>query len=193
MAGWIGGVSAYGSNYSAYGTERFYTGDRNGNGVHYGELGVQGSGGRPREDFSVGAQDAGKDGSLKRVFGKERNGKVSEEDCQTCAKRKYQDGSNENVSFKSAAHISPEAAASAVRAHEGEHVSNAYTSAAQKGGKVISASVSIHTSVCPECGRTYVSGGTTSTQIRYPADPYRESQRALAEENAKGNHIDYAA
>ena len=26
MAGWIGGVSAYGSNYSAYGTERFYTG-----------------------------------------------------------------------------------------------------------------------------------------------------------------------
>ena len=28
--------------------------------------------------------------------------------CQTCKNRKYQDGSDENVSFKAAAHISPE-------------------------------------------------------------------------------------
>ena len=48
-------------------------------------------------------------------------------ECQTCKNRKYVDGSNEaNVSFKNAAHISPEAASSAVRAHEGQHVSNAY-------------------------------------------------------------------
>ena len=41
-------------------------------------------------------------------------------ECQTCKNRKYVDGSNEaNVSFKNAAHISPEAASSAVRAHEG--------------------------------------------------------------------------
>lgn len=45
-------------------------------------------------------------------------------ECQTCKNRKYVDGSNEaNVSFKNAAHISPEAASSAVRAHEGQHVS----------------------------------------------------------------------
>lgn len=32
-------------------------------------------------------------------------------ECETCANRKYQDGSDEgNVSFKAAAHISPEAA-----------------------------------------------------------------------------------
>lgn len=56
----------------------------------------------------------------------------SSEECQTCKNRKYQDGSDEMVSFKSAAHISPQAAAGRVRAHEGEHVSNAYDKAAQK-------------------------------------------------------------
>ena len=81
----------------------------------------------------------------------------SSEECQTCKNRKYQDGSDEMVSFKSAAHISPQAAAGRVRAHEGEHVSNAYDKAAQKNGTVVYASVSIHTSVCPECGKTYVS------------------------------------
>lgn len=91
----------------------------------------------------------------------------SSEECQTCKNRKYQDGSDEMVSFKSAAHISPQAAAGRVRAHEGEHVSNAYDKAAQKNGTVVYASVSIHTSVCPECGKTYVSGGTTNTAIRY--------------------------
>lgn len=121
-------------------------------------------------------------------------GKVSgPEECQTCKNRKYQDGSDENVSFKSAAHVSPEAAGSAVRAHEGEHVSNAYTSAAQKGGKVLQASVSIHTSICPECGKSYVSGGTTNTKIKYPANPYENSRRVMLEEASKGQNIDFAA
>lgn len=103
------------------------------------------------------------------------------EECQTCKNRKYKDGSNENVSFKAAAHISPEAAASRVRAHEGEHVANAYSKAAEKGGKVLSASVRIETSVCPECGKSYVSGGTTSTKIRYPADSEKAKEKnALA-------------
>ena len=70
-----------------------------------------------------------------------------------------------NVSFKSAAHVSPEAAGAAVRAHEGQHVQNAYSKARQGDGQVVTASVSIHTAVCPECGRTYVSGGTTTTAI----------------------------
>ena len=53
--------------------------------------------------------------------------------CQTCENRKYQDGSNEqDVSFKSASKIAPEAAASAVRNHEQQHVSNAYQKA-EKG------------------------------------------------------------
>lgn len=106
----------------------------------------------------------------------------SPEECQTCKERKYQDGSNEgNVSFKSPAHISPNAAGAAVRAHEGEHVANAYAKAEKNNGEVISASVSIHTAVCPECGRTYVAGGTTSTTIKYSnetTNPYAQDQKA---------------
>ncbi len=110
--------------------------------------------------------------------------KSSPEDCETCKNRKYQDGSDEaDVSFKAAAHISPEASASTVRAHESEHVANAYEKAAQKGGKVISAGVSIHTAVCPECGRVYVSGGETRTRIAYPADPEKEKELEEAREN----------
>ena len=121
--------------------------------------------------------------------------KSSPEECQTCKERKYQDGSNENVSFKSASHISPEAAASAVRSHEGEHVSNAYSKAAQKNGTVVSASVTIHTAICPECGRTYVSGGTTNTMIRYPneSNPYQQERKAQDAIRFTGNNIDYVA
>lgn len=96
--------------------------------------------------------------------------KSSPEECETCKNRKYQDGSNEMVSFKSAAHISPESSASQVRGHEQEHVNNAYGKAAQNNGKVVSAVVSLHTGVCPECGRTYVAGGTTTTKIKYYGD-----------------------
>lgn len=119
----------------------------------------------------------------------------SPEECQTCKERKYQDGSDENVSFKAAAHISPEAAGAAVRAHESEHVSNAYTKAAEEGGEVINASVTIHTAICPECGRTYVSGGTTSTTIRYSKEenPYAKARKAQEAIRLRGKNIDYAA
>ena len=62
--------------------------------------------------------------------------KSSPAECETCKERKYQDGSDEMVSYKSASHISPSASASAVRAHEQEHVSNAFKKAATDGGKV---------------------------------------------------------
>ena len=119
----------------------------------------------------------------------------SPEECETCKNRKYQDGSNENVSFKAAAHVSPEAAGAAVRAHEGEHVSNAYTKAAKNNGKVLNASVSIHTSVCPECGRSYVSGGTTNTMIRYTneTNPYQKELKSADAVKLRGANIDVAA
>lgn len=102
-------------------------------------------------------------------------------ECQTCKNRKYQDGSDEMVSFKSASHISPEASASRVRAHEQEHVSNAYKKAGAKNGKVISASVTLKTAICPECGRSYVAGGTTNTQIKYynEQNPYQQDKKAV--------------
>lgn len=140
-----------------------------------------------------GAEKAGKitDGDSVKKAGR----RSSPEECQTCKERKYQDGSDENVSFKSAAHISPESAGAKVRAHEQEHVSNAYSKAAEKNGKVVRASVSIHTAVCPECGRTYVSGGTTNTMIKYPNEknPYQQNRKLQDSIGLKGRNIDYVA
>ena len=112
--------------------------------------------------------------------------------CQTCANRKYQDGSDENVSFKSATNIAPEAAAAAVRGHEQEHVANAYDKAKQNNGKVISATVQIHTSICPECGKTYVSGGTTRTQIKYSNEenPYQKNLKDMQGGFLRGINLD---
>ena len=123
-----------------------------------------------------------------------QKGQSGSGECQICKNRKYQDGSDEMVSFKSAAHISPNAAASMVRAHEQEHVTNAFSDAATKNGKVVSASVSLHTSVCPECGRTYVSGGTTSTQIKYfnEDNPYQQSMKSADRSKYEGMHFDAA-
>lgn len=120
--------------------------------------------------------------------------KSSPAECETCKSRKYQDGSNENVSFKAPTHISPNAAAGAVRAHEGEHVANAYSKAAKDNGKVIRASVSIHTAVCPECGTTYVSGGTTNTMIKYQNEenPYTKNQKSADGAAFIGNIINAA-
>ncbi len=120
--------------------------------------------------------------------------KAPVEECQTCKNRKYVDGSNEMVSFKSPTHISPQQAGTSVRAHEQEHVTNAYSKAATNNGKVIRASVSIHTSICPECGRSYVSGGTTNTQIKYynEENPYQQDLKATDQLKYKGMHADYA-
>lgn len=141
------------------------------------------------EDASTVIRNPGE--STEKQAGKQS----SPAECKTCKERKYQDGSDEEVSFKSAAHISPDAAASRVRNHEQEHVSNAYKNAAQNNGKVVSCNVSIHTSVCPECGRTYVSGGTTATQIKYynEENPYqKELKSSDAANKYLGNNIDIA-
>ncbi len=114
--------------------------------------------------------------------------------CETCKERKYQDGSDEMVSFKSAAHISPEASRGKVMAHEMEHVANAYEKAAQKGGEVISCGVSLQTAVCPECGRSYVSGGLTRTAIKYPNEnnPYTKGLKSIHGMALRGANLDLA-
>ena len=116
------------------------------------------------------------------------------EECQTCKNRKYKDGSDEMVSFKTPSHISPQAAPAAVRAHEQEHVANAYSKASLGNGKVISATVSIHMDICPECGRSYVSGGTTNTQIKYynEENPYQQDLKTADRIRYSGMHANYA-
>ena len=98
------------------------------------------------------------------------------------------------VSFKSAAHISPEASASRVRAHEQEHVSNAYKKAAQGNGKVLAANVTLKTAICPECGRSYTAGGTTTTKISYSdeSNPYQQNQKSADAAAFIGKNLDLA-
>ena len=92
---------------------------------------------------------------------------MEEGECQTCKERKYQDGSNDpGVSFKTPTNVAPELAASAVRGHEQEHVVREQAQARREGREVVSQSVTYHTAICPECGRVYVSGGTTRTSTR---------------------------
>ena len=99
---------------------------------------------------------------------------MEEGECQTCKERKYQDGSDDpGVSFKTPTNIAPEQAASAVRGHENEHVVREQAKARQDDRKVVSQSVTYHTDICPECGKAYVSGGTTRTVTKA-----NESQQA---------------
>lgn len=126
---------------------------------------------------------------------KQAGRKSSPAECETCKNRKYQDGSDEMVSFKAASHISPDAAASRVRSHEQEHVANAYKDAAQNNGEVVSCNVSLKTEICPECGRTFVAGGTTSTQIRYynEENPYQQEMKSSDAANKYlGMNVDLA-
>lgn len=92
---------------------------------------------------------------------------MEEGKCQTCEERKYQDGSNDpGVSFKTPTNIAPEQAGAAVRGHEQEHVVREQAKAQREGREVVSQSVTYHTAICPECGKVYVSGGTTRTSTR---------------------------
>lgn len=143
----------------------------------------------PEEEGRVIIRNPGE--STKKQAGK----KSSPAECETCKNRKYQDGSDEDVSFKSPSHIDPNAAASRVRSHEQEHVSNAYKKAAENNGKVMSCNVSIRTDICPECGRTYVSGGTTATQIKYynEENPYQKEMKSSDAANKyRGMNLDIA-
>ena len=121
--------------------------------------------------------------------------KVKKEECQTCKERKYVDGSNDsNVSFKTPGHISPGNSASKVMAHENEHVSNAIREGNKENKELVSSTVSLRTAVCPECGTTYVSGGTTRTTMKtYSDNPYDQAKKSIEGSLLAGQNIDYVA
>lgn len=108
-----------------------------------------------------GRADGTASGTTQEVNQKKRLGII---ECETCANRTYQDGSDDmGVSFKAPTKLDPNEAATKVAAHEMEHYTREASDAKTKGKEVISNSVQIFTSVCSECGRTYVSGGETTT------------------------------
>ena len=103
---------------------------------------------------------------------------LEEGECQTCESRKYQDGSDDmGVSFQTPTNIKPEQAASAVRGHEMEHVYREQAKADREGRKVVSQSVTMHSEICPECGKSFVSGGTTRTVTKADTDNNAQQQK----------------
>ena len=127
--------------------------------------------------------------------GKSTEGVEEDQECETCENRTYVDGSNEgDVSFKTPGHIAPEAAASKVMAHEYEHVRNAYQEDSKENKELVSVSVSLKTAICPECGKTYVSGGETRTTMRSGPEenPYVKQMQAYSN-FAKGNALGFEA
>ena len=78
--------------------------------------------------------------------------------------RKYQDGSSDpGVSMKMPTALNKGEALSRVSSHEREHVVREQTKAKQEGREVVMQTVQIHSAICPECGRPYISGGKTRT------------------------------
>jgi hypothetical protein len=75
-------------------------------------------------------------------------------------------------------------AASAVVAHEKEHVAHNAAKAEREEMKAHSV-VTIHTAMCPECGKPYVSGGTTTTTY----SP-KKSVPGVSEASSKGSIVD---
>ena len=112
--------------------------------------------------------------------------KSSPAECETCARRTYQDGSDEqDVSFKTPSHISPSIAATVVLGHEHEHVSNAYEKERNGEGEVKRVSVTLHNDICPECGRVYVSGGVTHTEMTHGGE-----ENSHAPDDLRGSIVD---
>ena len=119
---------------------------------------------------------------------------LEEGECQTCESRKYQDGSDDmGVSFQTPTNIKPEQAASAVRGHEMEHVYREQAKADREGRKVVSQNVTMHTEICPECGKAYVSGGTTRTVTKADTDNAAQQDAARQNEEDQKTRVPFSA
>lgn len=135
----------------------------------------------------AGIPSASSDSDNSRTQKAEKKG-----ECQTCKNRQYVDGSNEgNVSFKAPGHIAPEASAATVMAHEKEHVANARRTGNKPGNELVSVSVSLKHAICPECGRSYVAGGTTRTLIKYGDSKYDNNRKNADKGSVLGMNVDY--
>lgn len=105
--------------------------------------------------------------NLSKARDTDKVNEASNKECQTCKNRKYQDGSDDpGVSFKFASKVNPNSADSAVRGHEHEHVVREQAAAERENKEVISQTVTIKSDICPECGKIYTAGGTTTTVTR---------------------------
>ena len=101
---------------------------------------------------------------LRRV----RSGEI---ECPTCAERQFVDQSNDQgVSFSTPKGMNAAMSMLTVISHENEHVANAKADAREQNDEnVVNSSIAIEKSVCPMCGKTYVSGGSATTKTHAPS------------------------
>jgi hypothetical protein len=126
---------------------------------------------KAREMSASSPEGQGKGPSAATVSDARKALKSGAVECQTCKNRAYRDDSDDSsVSFQVATRIAPGAAEGLVRAHEQEHVSHEQIRAKESGGEVVSQNVAIHYRICPECGKSYCAGGTTTTTTRSDSD-----------------------
>jgi hypothetical protein len=118
----------------------------------------------------------------------------NEPHCVTCSERTYVDQSDDaGVSMQTPTQLSPAQAASAVMSHEMEHVTRNAAKADREGRRVVGSTVTIHTDNCPECGRSYVSGGTTrTTTVNDNRGENRNENRPKLAEELRGSLMDEA-
>jgi hypothetical protein len=130
---------------------------------------------------------------------RERRGKKkrpADGECQTCKERRYKDVSDDStVSFQTPTKLDRTEAAYAVRAHEQQHVSHEHAKAEREGREIVSQNVVIHYAVCPECGKVYVAGGTTTTATRdaTPREKLGAQYGAGVDRLPKGSNVDAGA
>jgi len=116
--------------------------------------------------------------SVQGISESQKKQQIGPKECKTCHNRKYKDQSSDSsVSFQTPTSVAPELAASAVAAHENQHVIHNAEKAEREGMRAVS-TVQLHVAACPECGRIYVSGGTTTaTFVQKQEQPSSDSQK----------------
>lgn len=134
---------------------------------------------------SGNTKEAGSEEEERKVGETPSAQEVAEEgECQTCKRRKYQDGSDDpGVSFKTATRVDPRMVQSAVRGHENEHVVRERAKALQEDRRVVSQYVTYHNAICPECGKVYLAGGTTRTVTVNQPEPFTPAEEEKDEKN----------
>ncbi len=109
-------------------------------------------------------------------------------ECETCANRRYQDDSSDSgVSFQAPTRLTPQQASSAVVSHEKEHFTREASRAKSENKDVLVNSIRIHSAICPDCGKAYISGGETTTVTKTRKN---DSPSPIKEAQSDGHFLD---
>ena len=127
-----------------------------------------------------------------QTVGTKETKETQKAECQTCKERKYMDQSIvSDVSFPPPHLSAPGLAAQMFWTPAGVHVQTGCAHGKKQKTRLVSVSVSLKTGVCPECGKTYIAGGTTRTKmLTYRENPYDQGRKAVEGTMLRGMNFD---